>query len=146
MRFAGRGSTRLRFRLLVGCMAPLVIAVAFQALYTVVAQRRAMLGGLEEKGRSLVGLMVDVVGPSLALDDVHGVQEGLGYIHKDPDFAFAATLTASGGVAGYQGPDAERARYLGMLTLVASPRFIATDDVLFALAPLVPGTTRLGTV
>src|SRR6266700_3728271 len=146
MKIAGRGSAGLRSRLLVGCMTPLVVAVAFQALYTVMAQRRAMLGGLQEKGRSLVALMVDVVGPSLALDDPHGVQEGLGYIQKDADFAFAATLTASGGLAGYQGPASERAQYLGKLSLVTAPRFIATDDVLFALAPLVPGTTRLGTV
>ena len=127
-------------------MTPLVVAVAFQALYTVMAQRRAMLGGLQEKGRSLVALMVDVVGPSLALDDPHGVQEGLGYIQKDADFAFAATLTSSGGLAGYQGPAGERAQYLAKLSLVTAPRFIATDDVLFALAPLAPGTTRLGTV
>jgi HPt (histidine-containing phosphotransfer) domain-containing protein len=127
-------------------MAPLIVAVACQAAYTVMAQRRAMLGGLEEKGRSLVGLMVNVVGPSLALDDLHGVQEGLGYVQKDADFAFAATLTSARQIAGYQGPPEERARYLGQVSLVTQPRFIATRDVLIELAPLVPGSTRLGTV
>jgi two-component system, chemotaxis family, sensor kinase CheA len=127
-------------------MAPLIVAVACQAVYTVMAQRRALLGGLEEKGRSLVALMVDVVGPSLALDDLHGVEEGLGYVQKDADFAFAATLTSNGAIAGYQGPAAERAQYLGQLSVVQRPRLVATRDVLYALAPLVPGTTRLGTV
>ena len=121
MRTGVRSSAGLRSRLLVGCMAPLVVAVACQAAYTVMAQRRAMLGGLEEKGRSLVGLMVDVVGPSLALDDMHGVQEGLGYIQKDADFAFAATLTSSSQIAGYQGPSEERARYLEQVSLVTQP-------------------------
>src|SRR3954465_12360537 len=105
--FRGRRA-RLGARLVVGCITPLIVAVACQAFYTVLAQRRAMLGGLEEKGRSLGELMVDVVGPSLALDDPHGVQEGLGYIQKDADFAFAATLTSAGQVAGYQGPARER--------------------------------------
>jgi len=127
-------------------MAPLIVAVVCQAFYTVMAQRGAMLGGLEEKGRSLNELMVDVVGPSLALDDLHGVQEGLGYIQKDADFAFAATLTSAGQVAGYQGPARERDQLLNLVTVVSQPRFIATHNLLVALAPLAPGTTRLGTV
>ena len=141
-----RGRRRLRARLLIGCMTPLIIAVVCQAFYTVLAQRQAMLGGLEEKGRSLGELMVDVVGPSLALDDLHGVQEGLGYIQKDADFSFAATLTSDGKIAGYQGPPDARAALLGTVSLVTIPRSIPTHDVLVTLYPLMPGTTKLGTV
>jgi HPt (histidine-containing phosphotransfer) domain-containing protein len=141
-----RARAGLRSRLLVGCLAPLIIAVVCQAFYTVMAQRRAMVGGLEEKCRSLNELMVDVVGPSLALDDLHGVQEGLGYIQKDADFAFAATLTSTGQVAGYHGPANERDQLLRLVTVVSQPRVIATQNLLVALAPLTPGTTRLGTV
>jgi two-component system chemotaxis sensor kinase CheA len=141
-----RAKDRLRARLLVGCMTPLIIAVVCQAFYTVLAQRQAMLGGLEEKARSLGELMVDVVGPSLALDDPHGVQEGLGYIQKDADFSFAATLTSDGTIAGYQGPEDSRAALLATVSLVNSPRSVTTHDVLVSLYPLTPGTTQLGTV
>jgi two-component system chemotaxis sensor kinase CheA len=131
---------------MIGCMTPLLIAVACQAFYTVLAQRSAMLGGLEEKGRSLGELMVDVVGPSLALDDPHGVQEGLGYVRKDADFAFAATLTSAGQVVAYQGPEASRETFMSMVSLVTAPRSLSAHDVQVTLYPLKPGTTELGTV
>jgi HPt (histidine-containing phosphotransfer) domain-containing protein len=136
----------LRRKLLVGCMTPLVVAAVCQAIYAVSAERAAMLGGLEEKARSLCELMVDVVGPSLALDDPHGVEEGLGYVQRDSDFAFSAVIAADGRVAGYQGPEPRRAEWLAQLSVVATPRVVVTREVLVALHPLRPGSTELGTV
>jgi two-component system chemotaxis sensor kinase CheA len=127
-------------------MTPLVVAAGFQAVYAVSAERTAMLGGLEEKARSLSELMVDVVGPSLALDDPHGVEEGLGYVQRDSDFAFSAVLAADGRVVGFQGPAARRAELVAPLSLVSVPRVLPGRDVLVALHPLRPGTTELGTV
>lgn len=136
----------LKLKLLIGCLTPLVVAVICQGLYTVTAQQKALIGGLEEKARSLGALMVNVVGPSLALDDLPGAREGLGFIAKDADFAFAAALAPDGRVLSFVGPEAARALLAASGAVVRAPGLVAGRDVLVALYPLKPGTTEIGTV
>ncbi len=136
----------LKLKLLLGCLTPLLVAVICQGLYTVTAQRKALIGGLEEKGRSLGALMVNVVGPSLALDDLPGATEGLGFIAKDADFAFSAALAPDGRVLSFVGPEAARPLLAASASAVKAPSLVVGREVLVALYPLKPGTTDLGTV
>ncbi len=102
-----RGDGRLlKTKLLIGCLTPLVVGALCQAMYTVSAQKKALTSGLEIKVRSLGELMVNVVGPSVAVDDRPGVRYGLGFLAQDADFAFAEALTPDGqgdGVPGLGG-------------------------------------------
>ena len=139
------GST-LKVKLLVGCLLPLVVAVTCQALYTVAAQRRALMVGLEEKGRSLGGLMVNVVGPSLALDDRAGVKEGLGFISNDSDFAFSAAVAPDGRIVSLVGPEAARATLATLASGVTEPRLFNRADVMVAVYPLKAGSADGGSV
>ena len=63
----------LPWRLMLGCLAPLVVSVVLQASYTMASQRQAMIKGLEDKAASLANLMVNVVGPSIMVDDAKAV-------------------------------------------------------------------------
>ena len=143
---ASREGRILKSKLLVGCLLPLVVAVVCQALYTVTAQQKALLGGLEEKGRSLGGLMVNVVGPSFALDDLQGTKEGLAFVANDADFAFSAARAPDGRVVSFVGPEAARAALATLPSSVKEPHLVSGPDVLVALYPLKPGTTEIGTV
>src|SRR5882672_8405987 len=96
-----RGS--FRNKMIVGALAPLVIAGALQALYSVVSQRREAVAGLEAKAHALTSLLVNVAGPSIALDDPGGVDEGLGYLEHDPDFEFALAVTPDGKPIAFRG-------------------------------------------
>ena len=136
----------LRARLLIGCLGPLLVAAVCQAVYTIAAERQTAISGLEEKSRSLGALMVNVVGPSLAVGDPAAVQEGLAYIDKDADFAFSAALTPDGKIAGFRGADEVKSEVATQLMLVSSPQLLRLDDMLIALYPLKPGTREIGTV
>ena len=136
----------LRVRLLLGCLTPLLLAVVAQAVYTVSAQQHAMISGLEEKARSLGALMVDVVGPSVALDDPSSVKDGLAYVAKDTDFAFSAAIAPDGHLLAYRGPDDKQSQYLGHLPSVTQAQIVSHDDYVVVQNPLKPGTTEIGMV
>ncbi len=138
-----RGEGRnLKLKLLIGCLTPLVVGALCQAMYTVTAQKRALIGGLEVKARSLGELMVNVVGPSVALDDRPGVKDGLGFLSQDVDFAFAEALKPDGRVIAFLGSIEARASLGGKIGVVRTPRVASGDEVMAALYPL----KELGTV
>ena len=138
-----RGEGRnLKLKLLVGCLTPLIIGVLCQTLYTVSAQKRALIGGLEVKVRSLGELMVNVVGPSVAVEDVPGVKDALGFLAKDADFAFAEALTPDGKVMAFLGSESARASLGGAISVVPVARVLNAADVMVALYPL----KEMGTV
>jgi HPt (histidine-containing phosphotransfer) domain-containing protein len=135
----GRG---LKTKLLIGCLTPLVVGVLCQAMYTVSAQKKALIGGLELKALSMGELMVNVVGPSVAVDDRPGVRYGLGFLEHDADFAFAEALTPQGQVTAFLGSEAARDSLGSQIDVVHRPRLAAGDDVMAALYPL----KEMGTV
>src|SRR5215813_9624586 len=97
-------SHNFRIKLIAGALAPLVVAATLQALYSVVSQRREAISGLEAKAHALSSLLVNVAGPSIAVDDPAGVDEGLAYLEHDPDFAFAMATAPDGKVLAFRGP------------------------------------------
>jgi HPt (histidine-containing phosphotransfer) domain-containing protein len=138
-----RGDGRnLKIKLLIGCLTPLVVGALCQAMYTVSAQKRALIGGLEVKARSLGELMVDVVGPSVALDDRQGVRYGLGFLAHDADFAFAEALTPDGKVIAFLGSTEAQANLGDRVGVVKQPRLASAADVIAAMYPL----KEMGTV
>lgn len=126
-----------RIKLIAGALAPLVIAAGLQALYSVVSQRREALAGLEAKAHALTSLMVNVVGPSIALDDPNGVTEGLGYIEHDPDFEFAMAVAPDGKVIEYRGPPWSRDARIATGAITREPVIYRLDDALIASYPVV---------
>jgi len=133
---------RLKFKLLIGCLTPLVVGALCQAMYTVSAQKKALIGGLELKAHSMGELMVSVVGPSVAVDDRPGVRYGLGFLEHDADFAFAEALTPQGEVTAFLGSEAARDSLGSQIGVVHRPRLAVGQDVMAALYPL----KEMGTV
>ena len=138
-----RGDGRLlKIKLLIGCLTPLVVGALCQAVYTVSAQKKALISGLEIKARSLGELMVNVVGPSVAVDDRPGVRYGLGFLAQDADFAFAEALTPEGNVTAFLGSEAARDSLGRQIGVVRGPRLAVAEDVMAAQYPL----KEMGTV
>jgi two-component system chemotaxis sensor kinase CheA len=133
---------RLKTKLLIGCLTPLVVGGLYQAIYTVGAQKKALISGLEIKARSLGDLMVNVVGPSVAVDDRPGVRYGLAFLEHDADFAFAEALTPQGEVEAFLGSQAARDSFGDQIGVVCNPRLASTEGVMAALYPL----KEMGTV
>jgi signal transduction histidine kinase len=139
-------SKNLRLRLSAGALLPLILAVATQAAYTLMSQREAMDDGLENKARSLAGLMVNVAGPSIAFDDHDGVADGLGFAAGDPDFAFAAAIAGDGRVIAIRGDLLDRDAATPLLAITDRPLVRRQDGMLVAAAPVVTDGRQVGTV
>jgi HPt (histidine-containing phosphotransfer) domain-containing protein len=143
---ARESQRRLRARILVGALTPLVIAAACQAAYSIVAQRRALVRGLEDKVTSLAHLMVNVAGPSVALDDVAGVDEALGSAAVDPDFRFALALGPDGKVMGYRGTEVARTGALAVARPISSQTLDDRGDFLAVGFPIVTAGRTVGAI
>jgi two-component system, chemotaxis family, sensor kinase CheA len=137
---------RFLLRLVVASLAPLVLAVVVQATFAMVMQRRAMVKGLEAKASSLAELMVNVVGPSIALDDPKAVQEALGYVENDPDFAFSLALGPDGNLMGYRARKGEPERHPAKTELVSVGRVVDEGDLMVVAFPVRTGSRIVGTI
>ena len=137
-------SQNFRIKLIAGALAPLVIAGALQALYSVVSQRREAIAGLEAKAHALTSLLVNVAGPSIAVDDPSGVDEGLAYLEHDPDFAFAMAVAPDGKIVGFRGPSTSRESARGAGSLTREPELRRSGDTLIASYPVITSGKPLG--
>jgi two-component system chemotaxis sensor kinase CheA len=137
-------SHNFRIKLIAGALAPLVVAGALQALYSVVSQRRESIAGLEAKAHALTSLLVNVAGPNIAVDDPGGVDEALAYLEHDPDFAFAMAVAPDGKIMGFRGPSASReaARAAGGMT--HEPELHRSGETLIASYPVITSGKPLG--
>ncbi len=138
---------RLMARIVAGCVSPLVFALALQASSTIVTQRHEMVLDLEEKASVVAKLMVNVVGPSIVMEDSAAVQEGLGYANADPSFAFALALGADGHRAGFVGSEQLTAPPPAFASLVAAAPMISHPPGLVVVStPILGNGKRLGTL
>ncbi|HET7503833.1 MAG TPA: ATP-binding protein [Kofleriaceae bacterium] len=126
-----------RIKLIAGALAPLMIAGTFQTVYSVVSQRREAVDVLETKAHALTSLLVNVAGPSIAVDDPAGVADGLGYLENDPDFEFALAIAPDGKPIAFRGPPATRAARVAAATLTRQPELTRHDDTLVASYPVI---------
>src|SRR5262245_37474240 len=141
-------SKHLRLRLSAGALLPLIAAVATQAAYTLASQREAMDKGLENKARALANLMVNVAGPSIAFDDDKAVGDGLGYVAGDPDFGFAAAISAGDDTRqiAFRGNGVERSAVAHILANSEVPTIRRQGSLLVAVAPVITDRHQVGTV
>jgi two-component system chemotaxis sensor kinase CheA len=133
-----------RVKLIAGALAPLVIAGGLQAMYSMVRTRREAIAGLEAKAHALTSLLVNVAGPSIAVDDPGGVDEGLAYVEHDPDFAFAMAVAPDGKVIGFRGPRERREAHGASAALTRQPVLTRTGDTLIASYPVIGNGKTLG--
>src|SRR5439155_25875183 len=102
-----------------------------------VSQRREAIAGLEAKAHAVTSLLVNVAGPSIALDDPGGVDEGLGYVEHDSDFEFALAITPDGKPIAFRGPAATRDARIAAAAITSEPVVSHGDDTLVASYPVV---------
>jgi two-component system chemotaxis sensor kinase CheA len=127
-----------------GALLPLVAALGAQAAYTLVSERSAMDDGLERKAQALAGLMMNVVGPSIAFDDTKSVGDGLGFVTNDADFGFAAALDQAGKPIAFKGDRVEQSAV--QLAPVGDATVSRVGDLLVAGAPVRTDGKQVGTV
>lgn len=138
--------TRTYGPLIAGCLLPLLLALVCQAYFTVSVERRAMVRGLENKASSLATMMVNITGPSLVVDDLDGVKEGLAYLQHDADIAFAAVVAPDGQVLASAGGDV--AKFTASLggALENREAVMHGPDLVLASSPVRNRARWLGTV
>lgn len=125
-------------------LAPLVAATLCQAIYNLRAHRELATHDLEQRAQSLAHMLVEVDGPSLALDDPSAVDDGLGHVTADPDVTFALALDAAGRPVAYRGAPGDRARWV---TEVAGRDGVSTaGDTELAVYPVETNGHRIGTI
>ena len=134
----------LRLKLLFVCVGPLLAAVVIEGAFASAAEKVALEEGLASKARAVAALLVDVVGPSLAVGDAASAEQGLGYVSREGDFAFAAAIDANGKVVAQVG-SAE-----GLPLLPSRPPSEPTLSVhgrlLISVAPVISKGRTLGAV
>jgi methyl-accepting chemotaxis protein len=136
---------RLRSKLMLVAIGPITVAVVVQMIYTTTSHRAAVAEALAEKARSIAPLLINVVGPNLALGDVAATMEVLGYVQHDPDFTFVAVLKDDNVVAGRG--DTHLIGELGpALTNPGTLTIEARGDTIVAGAPVTSGNKLLGVV
>jgi methyl-accepting chemotaxis protein len=86
----------LRPKVMIVVLLPLVVLVAALGFTTSRSMRRTQLDGLRDKARSIAALMVEIVGPDVALGDNDSLDEKLGFVAGDRDFAFAGVRDPAG--------------------------------------------------
>jgi len=133
-----------RIKLIAGALAPLVIAGALQALYSVVSQRREAIAGLEAKAQALTSLLVNVAGPNMAVDDPAGVDEALAYVEHDGDFEFAMAAAPDGKIVGFRGPARMREVARAEAGVTREPSLRRVGDTLIASYPMITSGKPLG--
>nr|HEX4318921.1 ATP-binding protein [Kofleriaceae bacterium] len=136
----------LRVKLIAGALTPLVIAGAFQAIYSVASQRGSARDGMVAKAHAIANLLVGNAGPSLATDDPSGVDEGLANAERDPDFGFALAVAADGHVVAYRGPKEQRDARSAAATITTWPSLTEDDDAVIASYPVTSNGKSLGEV
>ncbi|HVV50948.1 MAG TPA: methyl-accepting chemotaxis protein [Polyangia bacterium] len=136
---------KLRTKLMLVAMGPLTVAVVVQTIYTATSERQAVAQALSEKARATAPLLVNVVGPNLALGDAAATMEVLGYLEHDPDFR-AAAVFSGGKVYAQRGDTGALAALSERLTSSPVAQVEVHDDTVFAATPIESGGKLLGTV
>ena len=137
---------QFRSRLIIGALAPLVVAGAIQAGYSVISQRRAATEGLDAKARAVANLMVDVAGPSIALDDPKAVDDSLVYAERDSDFALALAVGRDGKPIAFRGRADELAVELAAVRVTPQPTTARRGETLVASYPVITEGKQIGEI
>jgi hypothetical protein len=94
---------KLRTKLLVGGLLPLLLGFVVEASYASVSQSRALYQGVGEKARSLGDLLASVLAPDIALKETKATYDTLAYVERDVDFSFAVVVDGDGAVITQRG-------------------------------------------
>ena len=94
---------KLRAKLLLGGLLPLLIGFVVEAIYANIAESRSLYQGIEAKARSVGALMVNVVAADVALKDNKAAYDALAYLEHDSDFSFAAIIDDKGASLAQRG-------------------------------------------
>jgi methyl-accepting chemotaxis protein len=136
----------LRARILAGSLLPLLIGFGAQALYSGFSQSRALRRGMVEKATSVGNLLVNIVGPNVALKDTKATEEALAYLDSDADFAFAVVLDDRGAVLARHGDARSMNTHRSAVRLTEQTRVEAEDGLLMGSFPIRDRDHLIGTV
>src|SRR5689334_6804352 len=94
---------KLRAKLLVGGLLPLLVGFVVEATYANLSESRALYQGIEAKARSVGTLMVSVLLADIALKDNKAAYDALAYLERDADYSFAIALDDKGATLAERG-------------------------------------------
>ena len=94
---------KLRAKLVIGGVAPLLVGFIVEASYANSAESRALYQGIEAKAKSLGALMVNVMAADIVLKDQKAAYDALAYLERDADFSFAVAFDEKGTVLAQRG-------------------------------------------
>jgi methyl-accepting chemotaxis protein len=139
----------LQTKLVLLAIGPLAFAIALQAIYIVTSAQGKAVAALSEKARSILPLLVNVVGPNLALSDIAATREVLSDVARDPDFGYVRIL--EGGLEGGKvfaelGNAAGAADLSSFLSGKREVQLAIKSGLVVAAAPITSGSKVLGWV
>jgi methyl-accepting chemotaxis protein len=127
---------KLRAKLLVGGLLPLLVGFVIEATYANISESRALYQGIEAKASSVGGLMVNVLAADIALKDNKAALDALAYLERDSDFSFAVAVDDKGAVLAQRGnADAYRS-HESFFQLGADPRMQRESSFLVGFFPV----------
>jgi methyl-accepting chemotaxis protein len=127
---------KLRAKLLLGGLLPLLVGFVVEATYANIAESRALYQGIEAKARSVGTLMVGVMAADIALKDNKAAYESLANLEHDGDIGFAIALDDKGASLAQRGNlDALRANQ-GALQLREDVLVRMDDGYLIGVFPV----------
>jgi methyl-accepting chemotaxis protein len=134
---------KLQAKLFTAIVAPLAMAVIVEGVFASAYEKSALTDGLAEKARSLGGLLENVVGPNLAMNDAAAVTESLAFVKDDRDFRFASAFGPDGHqLSGIGTPDPD----FSLGRLPSEPELRVLDATLVAVVPVESQGQRFGAV
>lgn len=136
---------KLRAKLMWMAIGPMAIAVIVQALYFGTSERSKIVDALSAKAKAISPLLVNVVGPNLALGDANGTLEALDSVQGDPDVLFSAVFSGKT-LFAQRGNNAEFKELGGSVSDSRSLQLTIHGDTVLASAPVVSGDKVIGVV
>ena len=127
---------KLRAKLLIGGLLPLLVGFAIEATYANISESRALYQGIEAKATSVGGLMVNVLAADIALKDNKAALDALAYLERDTDFSFAVAVDEKGGIIAQRGNGTAQAASQSSWQLDGEPHVRTTDGLLASFFPV----------
>jgi methyl-accepting chemotaxis protein len=94
---------KLRAKLVIWGLLPLLAGFVVEATYANISESHALYQGIDSKAKAVGALLANVLAVDVALKDNKAADEILTYLERDVDFSFAVAFDERGGIVGQRG-------------------------------------------
>ena len=137
---------KLRAKLLVGGLLPLLVGFVVEATYSNFSESHALYQGIDAKARSVGSLMANVLAVDVALKDSKAAYDALAFLERDADFSFGVAYDDKGAVLSQRGNADALAKSQALLRVGGEARVVMADGLLVGFFPVKDRDRTIGGV